>query len=107
MKGFKFFLEYPSAKEKRRGTVKEPGRHAGNCLAAVLDRRTRGHNMLDWFYIDGEGHVQCLAALFDKPNSPVMWTAVSYKHLDKRCKRIPERLAREIHPELFARLEGA
>ena len=33
MKGFRFFLEYPTAQDKNKATRKELGNHKGTCLA--------------------------------------------------------------------------
>ncbi len=38
--------------------------------------------------------------------SSLCWTSVSWDCLREKCKRIPEKQARSIHPNLFVRLEA-
>jgi len=96
MKFVKFYLEYPNNAEKRRATRKDLGNHAGNVIA-VLDNGT---------YISGGEPVgDSLSAVFFRPNSPVATGGVSLAYLRERAKRISEKQAREIHPELFLRLD--
>ena len=96
MKGYKFYLEYPNKTEKHKGTVKNPGNHSGNVLAVFNDIFWGKDG---WLY-EAEG-----AVLFTS-NSPVGSTSVSPGYIEEKCKRIPERLAREIHPELFKVLDS-
>jgi len=62
---FKFYLEYPDAKSKRKATRKNLGHHTGNCVAIVkgTKRVSAFPNDLD---NDGIGAVQdyknCLCA---------------------------------------------
>lgn len=88
MKGYRFYLEYRSshAKRKREGS--------GNSLALFTDpehRSPRG--------------VECLAAVFDEPNSPCATTSVSRDILRKNYRRCTEAEARLVHPELFVLLD--
>jgi len=101
MKGFRFFLEYPSLKEKRKGTVKNPGNHEGNVLALMLDtaRVEREHDKPKIVH-------DAIGAVNFYPDSSVCLTGVCNEYLTERCKRIPERLAREIHPTLFNYLDS-
>jgi len=39
-------------------------------------------------------------------NSPVCGGSVSRDYLRSRCVRVPETLARQLHPELFAYLDA-
>jgi hypothetical protein len=103
MKGVRFYAEYPSAKEKRNATRKELGNHSGNVVALFYD-------FISW-YNRGDGistfsGCDALAGVFDEPNSPVATTTVGFEYLRERCKRISEEQAREIHPELFNRLDA-
>lgn len=91
MKGYRFFLEYPNKKEKNKATREKLGNHSGNVIAASLDNP----------HLPTEG----FAGIFDKPNSPVQWTTVGRIYISERCKNISEKTAREIHPELFKRLD--
>lgn len=86
MKDIRFYLEFPSKAAKHR-SGKENKRHAGNVYALYLDSKGRGTDF-------GVG------AVYSWPNSPVATTGGSREWL-QRCKRIPEKLAREIHPRLF------
>jgi hypothetical protein len=102
MKGVRFYLEYPNKKEKRNATRKELGNHSGNVIAVLVD------NVI--VHPDGNGvhwlsGYDAMAGLFDKPNSPVASSVVGLDYLDERCKWISEEKAREIHPELFKRLD--
>lgn len=91
MKGYQFWLEYPNKTEKNKATRKELGNHSGNVIAASTDNP----------HLTTEG----FAGVFDRPNSPVQWTTVGRDYLRERCKNIGEKTAREIHPELFKRLD--
>ena len=100
MKGYHFFLEYSSNKDKRAGTVKNPGNHAENCIAIPLDEKGRP------FYIPGkEITMDCYGAVYFRVNSDVCGTSCHIDYLRENCKRIPEKLARTIHPKLFTYLE--
>jgi hypothetical protein len=48
-----------------------------------------------------------IGAVHDHPNSGVGNTGVSPDYLKDKCKRISEKLAREIHPQLFIWLDGS
>ena len=101
MKGFRFYLEYPDPVSKREGTVKKPGNHSGNVLAVIL--REDGNE--ESFISKGEVMYECISALYFAPNSDVGGNNCSRGYLRSHCKRIPEKLAREIHPRLFQYLE--
>lgn len=106
MLGINFYLEYPNKTEKHKGTRKSPGNHRGTVIA-VMTKHERGRwsNFPDWHY-NGQDHMaDAMGALFDEPNSPVCSTGVSPGYLDEKCKRISEKMAREIHPQLFVRLD--
>jgi len=98
MKGIRFFLEYPTLKDKRNGTVKKPGNHEGNVLALIIDTAR----------VDNNKKIvhDAIGGLMFVPDSPVCSTGVCNEYLNKKCKRIPESLAREIHPELFKYLDN-
>lgn len=57
------------------------------------------------FFSGGTACYEAIAGLFDRPNSPVASTAVAVDVLREKCKRVPERRAREVHPELFKYLD--
>lgn len=88
MKGVRFYLEHKSPAHKRRGE------HEGNVFAA--------------FVCNGRynGLYEGLGAVYYHPNSVVASTSADIRgFLGRLCKRIPEKLAREIHPALFERLD--
>lgn len=96
MKGFRFFLEYASAAEKRKGTVKAVGPHIGTVIALELGPEFQRGRTWD-----------CVASVYDRANSPVATSSVERAYLSEKCRRIPEATAREIHPQLFACLDAA
>jgi hypothetical protein len=96
MKAIRFYLEYPTAADKRTATRAELGNHTGNVIATFDGTEA----------VTSQGpQVDALAAIFDRPNSPVAGTAVSLEYIRERAKRISEAQARQIHPELFNRLD--
>ena len=96
MKGYRFYLEFPSAKAKRQ-SGKENAGHSGNCLALATDP--------EFTYVSNGIVTEGLTAVFFTPNSPVNWGGVSWDYLQGKCKRVSEATAREIHPALFQRLD--
>lgn len=90
MKNIRFYEEFIS---KRKGASE------GNVVALLLDDDGRPS------YNPG-GAMECMSAVFFYPNSPVASTAVSWEHLRKHCKRVSEAHAREVHPQLFKRLDA-
>lgn len=94
MNGVRFYLEFPTDRLKAISGRDNKG-HAGNVFAAfVCNGRTH------------DGGYEGLGALFDWPNSEVAGTGSSDVWLRYRTKRIPEKLARAIHPKLFMRLDA-
>lgn len=96
MKDFRFYLEYPNQKEKRKATRKNLGNHSGNCLAVYTDK--------DYLLPDRKS-IEAIGAVLFNENSPCCGTFVSFDYLRSSCKRISEKQAREIHPNLFNYLE--
>ena len=95
MNGFGFYLEYPSSAAKKKSTVKKPEGDSGNVIAVYGDI----------FFSSNKPCRECLSAVYSHRNSQVCVNAVSMDYLQERCKRIPESLARKIHPALFERLD--
>lgn len=89
MTGVRFYLEHETPAGKRKG------KHNGNVFAALVCNGRMSH-----------GGFEGLGSVFSDPNSPVASTSASRDFLRKLCKRIPEGKAREIHPNLFYRLDG-
>jgi hypothetical protein len=88
MNGVRFYREF-SDKSKRK-----PG---GTVVAALVLNGS--------YWSSGTICYEALAAVFDRPNSPVAGTGVSLDYLRQKCKRIGEAQARTIHPVLFERLD--
>lgn len=102
MRGIRFYAEYPEGTSKR-----QPVLAATNVVALLIPE----DGSSEWYSQpngDGGSMVlgECLSGVYDYPNSPVAGTAVAREYLEKRCKRVSERVARRIHPELFKRLDG-
>ena len=97
MKGVRFYLEYETSTKKRKATVRNPGEHKGTVVATLL-----GTEHLDAY----QWVIECIGSLFDEPNSQVCGSNVGIFYIRDMCKRIPESLAREIHPKLFEYLDG-
>lgn len=98
MKDFRFYLEYESTADKRRGTRKALGQHTGNVIAVDSTLRS--------YYTRGGEMIECYSGTFSTPNSPACWTSANREYLHKKCRRISEAQAREIHPLLFVRMEA-
>jgi hypothetical protein len=97
MKDVRFYLEFPSATAKKRSGKSNRG-HAGNVFAGFVDQT---------FDSGGIWCMEGVGALFEYRDSPVCGTHAGVREfLRKQCKRIPERLARQIHPKLFERLDA-
>lgn len=95
MKGYRFYeeLEHKNRKgERSRGTV----------VAVLLD----GNNRPYYFQSSGSWCSDAIASLFDEPNSSVCSTSVGMTYLSGCCRRVSEKVAREIHPSLFEYLGG-
>lgn len=90
MKGYHFFLEYWTPAAKRAATRKSLGNHSGNIVATLPENR--------WEMVD------CVSAAYEWPNSAVCSTSASRDWLRSNCLRVSEKVAREIHPNLFSTL---
>lgn len=99
MKNFTFYLEYPSGKEKRAATREKIGNHSGNVIAVYELSKLEQYHINKCF--------ECFSSVYEHPNSPVNWGCVSPDYLSTRTKKINEKQAREIHPNLFERLDEA
>ena len=87
MNGIRFYHEFKD-KGKRQS--------AGTVVAALVGNGR---------FLSGQKVCyEALAGLFDRRDSVVCGTAVSFDYLHEKCKRIGEARARTIHPALFERL---
>ena len=87
MKNIIFYQEF---KNKRKGIS------AGNVIAADKEIRISANTLVR----------DAIGAVFFTPDSPVATTAVALDYLHSHCKRVNETKAREIHPQLFVRLDA-
>jgi hypothetical protein len=101
MKGVRFYLEYPEDVNPKKFTRKNLGNHSGNVFALFDVYGDGRYWRVQGNKVVGEG----LGAVYFSPNSPVATTGASPEFIEKRCKRISEEQAREIHPQLFATLD--
>jgi hypothetical protein len=95
MKGVRFYLEFPDKKTKKQSGKNNNG-HSGNVTAVFFENYQISANKI-LFDIVG--------SVFFQKNSPVCSSTCSEKWLYENCKRISEKLAREIHPQLFLYLD--
>jgi len=105
MKDVRFYLEFPSVGAKHKSGKANMG-HSGNVFAAFL-YHGKGFT-IHGSYTDEQGreYYEGLSSLLDCPNSPVCYGSANVKKFIRaQCKRIPESLARQIHPRLFERLD--
>ena len=98
MKGYRFYEEFGDAKNKRKGISQ------GNVVALWLSLDESGYDH-PWYISNHDVVGEGFGAVFFTPNSPVNWNCVSADYLHETCKRVSEKRAREIHPELFKRLD--
>lgn len=94
MKGYRFYIEYDSAKDKRSG------KSNGNCFAVLLGQDGRPLRQSDPKMVEGVG------AVYSHPDSACAGTSAARDYLREKCKRTSEAKAREVHPNLFRYLEG-
>ena len=100
MKGYIFYLEFPTAQAKRKATRKNLTGHGGNCIAVTSDK---AEQVEQWRV---NKCFPSFTAVQDIPNNPCCFNPVNVDYLKERCKRISEAQAREIHPNLFHRIEN-
>jgi len=103
MNGYRFYLEYENNAKKRKGTRKEPGDHLGTVIAVVegshfLSRSYENKIPRQWVY-------EVISAVYFEPDSLCCGSSASMAYIQDNCKRISEKLAREIHPNLFVYLD--
>jgi hypothetical protein len=89
MNGFRFYLEYPNKTEKNKATVKNLGKHSGNVIAVFVGQ-----------WIPNSTCIEAVTSLYEYADSPVCCSSVSMEYLREKCKRIPERMVKLIHPKL-------
>lgn len=93
MKGYRFYLEFGTTADKRKGNDQ------GNVFAMFIDHRGRP------VYVPG-GAVEGIGAVFFTRNSAVCGTSADLGYLRTKCKRVSEAKARATHPKLFQALDA-
>lgn len=117
MKGMRFYADLPGTlqrgsdagltegRERRllppRSTVRDLREYAAltgalNVVALLLGKEHQNHDYTQ----------EALVATFGFPDSDTSLGSVDHGYL-RKCRRIPERLARALHPRLFSRLDKA
>ncbi|HEX8838171.1 MAG TPA: hypothetical protein VF748_14615 [Candidatus Acidoferrum sp.] len=102
MKGVRFYVECGEESPiGKRNTVRQIWDRANegwqiNCVALFTEPDRWRHN---------GGNIEALLATFYYKNSDVSLGSVSRVYLQRKCKRVPEALARKLHPRLFERLD--
>lgn len=95
MKGYRFYEEL--RKKNRKG---EESR--GTVVGLYLDNDNRP---LYCSPHSGDWTMEAAVGVFDEPNSDVCSAQVSQKYLSEDCRRVSEKEARVIHPEMFRYLK--
>jgi hypothetical protein len=100
---YRFYLEYPSPKERRKATRKNLGKHSGTVIAVVL-----GDDGQPLSFLTGLGGLcfDAVCAVHKQENSPVVYASVSWDYLREMCLRIAKDKALEIHPNMLHYLLG-
>lgn len=110
MNGFHFYAEMPEERKSKSASKAFPHQpwtrktlqgYADkginvNVTAVSTEREHRHHGTID-----------AIGAVYYHPNSDVATTGVSRDYLRKRTVRVPEALARKLHPALFEVLDRA
>lgn len=94
MKGYRFYEELRH--KHRKGEESK-----GTVVALYTGEGIESPEIVSVF----RHHPEACVAVFDRPNSPVCWSGVSWEYLYECCRRISEEEARAIHPALFERLD--
>jgi len=101
MKDYRFYEEFGTKQNKRKGISQ------GNVVALCLDEQ---YQVKKWHIENGEPEFYseqgAFSAVHDHSDSPVNYGSVAHDYLRESCKRVSEKRAREIHPELFRRLDA-
>ena len=104
---YRFYLEYPSEKDKRQGTRENLGYHDGNVIALLIQNKDGMLMHVWWVSSSGDICYEAITSIFKNSNSDVCLSAVGESYLRARCKRISQAQAEAIHPKLFEYLRYA
>lgn len=112
MKGIRFFAALPEERGSKSASKQYPmqpwtvktlrgiadaGKYA-DCVAVYTDRS-------QWCMHGGSVQCEAVAGVYSHENSACTTTSVGLEWLRKRCVRVPEDLARKLHPALFNYLD--
>jgi len=97
MKDVRFYVEYANKTEKGKSGKGAGTNHSGTVMAIFVGNE---------YWSGGQYVYGGMGAIQNYPDSPVATTGVSFEYLRENCKRIPESVARQIHPELFRCLDN-
>jgi hypothetical protein len=97
MNGVTFYLEYESARAKRKGES------LNTVIAVYYDKSKFARGA---YQSSGEWVRECASVLSTELRTHICGSSCSDGYLREKCKRISEAKAREIHPELLAYLEA-
>lgn len=95
MKGYRFYEElYDKGRksEEPRGTV----------VAVMLDEDNRP---IVYYPTRGGVNYSAVVGVYDEPDSDVCTSGVDIEYVQYNCRRVSEKRARKIHPELFKYLD--
>jgi hypothetical protein len=110
MKGVYFYRDCGSPQAKNRlrhlarkdyGVVASQVTEVGNVIAMFVGKggRTVGHWSTRGFI------AETISAVFDYDNSPVASSGASIEYMQQCTIRVSEKVARQIHPEMFNYLD--
>ena len=114
MKGFRFYADLPgtSAIEDHSGRgFDKPAFPKRTTIKQLREAAERGERcnvialMLGRVYQHHDYTQSALSATFAHADSDTSLGSVSLEYL-RDCRRVPESLARQLHPRLFARLDS-
>lgn len=103
MNGYRFYLEFPTTYRKKKSGKDNKG-HSGSVCAVVTEGEGARYIIRDpqnGVRVMSEG----FGGIYGDSNPPVSWTSFNHDYINKKCKRISEAKARQIHPALFERLD--
>ena len=113
MKGYRFFIEFSTKTAKNKATVKsltesynaDPHVEVEGCKGTIVAVVLKDDGAEESYISQGNIIFEAVVGVSDRPNSPVCYASVGWDYLREVCKRVPERLARRVHHELFRYLE--
>lgn len=110
MKGYRFFAVMPGERKSKSASKTYPFQP---WTVATLERYAKDGRYVECLavayetgqHIDGGYKFECAGALQEKNDQAVCSSTCDADYLRSRCTRIPEALARKLHPALFRYLD--